>query len=72
MERQDGRRPDELRPHEVIVDFVPTAPGSCMIRTGNTRVICTASVDESVPPFLKGKGEGWLTAEYAIYKEFIK
>ena len=66
MERQDGRRPDELRAHEVILDFVPTASGSCLIKTGNTRVICTASVDESVPPFLKGKGEGWLTAEYAM------
>ncbi len=66
MERQDSRRPDELRAHEVILDFVPTAAGSCLIRTGNTRVICTASVDESVPPFLKGKGEGWLTAEYAM------
>ncbi len=66
MERQDGRRNDELRTHEIIVDFVPTAAGSCLIRTGNTRVICTASVEESVPPFLKGKGEGWLTAEYAM------
>ena len=66
MIRQDGRNADELREHEVILDFVPTAAGSCMIRTGNTRVICTASVEETVPPFLKGKGEGWLTAEYAM------
>ena len=66
MTRQDGRRPDELREHEVQMDFVPTAAGSCLIRTGNTRVICTASVEETVPPFLKGKGEGWLTAEYAM------
>ena len=66
MQRTDGRRNDELRTHEVIPGFVPTAAGSCLIRTGNTRVICTASVEETVPPFLKGKGEGWLTAEYAM------
>lgn len=66
MERADGRRPDELREHEIIPDFVKTADGSCLIRTGGTRVICTASVEEGVPPFLRGKGEGWLTAEYAM------
>ena len=66
MQRNDGRQNDELRTHEIILDFVPTASGSCLIRTGETRVICTASVEESVPPFLKGKGEGWLTAEYAM------
>ncbi|MBQ8082377.1 MAG: ribonuclease PH [Clostridia bacterium] len=65
-ERNDGRAPDQLREHEIIPDFVPTAYGSCLIRTGNTRVICTASVEEGVPPFLRGKGEGWLTAEYAM------
>lgn len=66
MERTDGRSPDMLRAHEIIPNFVPTADGSCLIRTGNTRVICTASVEESVPPFLRGKGEGWVTAEYAM------
>ena len=66
MERQNGRAADALREHEIITDFVPTAAGSCLIRTGETRVICTASVEEGVPPFLKGKGEGWLTAEYAM------
>ena len=66
MERKDGRAPDALRPHEIIPGFVPTAAGSCLVRTGETRVICTASVEEGVPPFLKGKGEGWLTAEYAM------
>ena len=66
MERKDGRAADQLRAHEIITDFVPTAAGSCLIRTGDTRVICTASVEEGVPPFLKGKGEGWLTAEYAM------
>ncbi len=66
MERNDGRKPEQLREHEIIPNFVPTADGSCLIRTGNTRVICTASVEESVPPFLRGKGEGWVTAEYAM------
>ena len=66
MTRDDGRKTDELRSHEIILDFVPTAAGSCLIRTGNTRVICTASIEDTVPPFLKGKGEGWLTAEYAM------
>lgn len=60
------RKSDELREHEIIVDFVSTADGSCLIRTGGTKVICTASVEESVPPFLKGKGMGWVTAEYAM------
>ena len=66
MPRPDNRNPDELRPCEIIPDFVGTADGSCLIRCGGTRVICTASVEEGVPPFLKGKGVGWLTAEYAM------
>lgn len=66
MERQDGRAPASLRPCEMLPGFVKTADGSCLIRCGGTRVICTASVQDSVPPFLKGKGEGWLTAEYAM------
>ena len=65
-ERQDGRHPDEKRPVTIETDFVRTAYGSCLIATGNTRVICTASVEETVPPFLKGKGQGWVTAEYAM------
>lgn len=64
--RADGRRPDEKRPVTIETDFVRTACGSCLIATGNTRVICTASVEETVPPFLKGKGQGWVTAEYAM------
>ncbi len=64
--RADGRMPDEKRPVSIETDFVRTAWGSCLIATGNTRVICTASVSESVPPFLKGKGQGWVTAEYAM------
>lgn len=66
MPRPDQRMPEELRPCEIITDFVSTAYGSCLIRCGGTRVICTASVEEGVPPFLRGKGEGWLTAEYAM------
>ena len=66
MSRPDNRKPNELRPCEITVDFVGTADGSCLIRCGGTRVICTASVDESVPPFLKGKNVGWLTAEYSM------
>jgi len=64
--RFDGRTPDEKRPVTIETDFVRTAYGSCLIATGNTRVICTASVEETVPPFLKGKGQGWVTAEYAM------
>ena len=66
MKRQDGRQPEEKRPVTIETDFVRTAYGSCLISTGNTRVICTASVEEAVPPFLKGKGQGWVTAEYAM------
>ena len=66
MPRPDNRKPNELRPCEITPDFVRTADGSCLIRCGGTRVICTASVEESVPPFLKGKNLGWLTAEYSM------
>ena len=64
--RNDGRSPDAKRPVSIVTDFVRTAYGSCLIATGNTRVICTVSVEEGVPPFLKGKGQGWVTAEYAM------
>ena len=66
MSRPDNRKPNALRPCEITVDFVGTADGSCLIRCGGTRVICTASVEETVPPFLKGKNVGWLTAEYSM------
>ena len=66
MERNDGRACDMPRAHKITVDFVSTAAGSCLIETGGTRVICTASVEENVPPFLRGKNCGWLTAEYAM------
>ena len=64
--RPDGRQPEEKRKVTIETDFVRTAYGSCLIATGGTRVICTASVEEAVPPFLKGKGQGWVTAEYAM------
>ena len=64
--RPDGRQPAEKRPTTIETDFVKTAWGSCLIATGGTRVICTASVEEGVPPFLKGQNVGWLTAEYAM------
>ena len=64
--RFDGRNPADPREVTIQTDFVRTAAGSCLIATGNTRVICTASVEEGVPPFLRGKGQGWVTAEYAM------
>lgn len=64
--RKDGRSASQPRPVRIVTDFVRTAAGSCLIETGNTRVICTASVEAGVPAFLKGKGQGWLTAEYAM------
>ena len=66
MIRQDGRLPEQARPVSIQTNFVRTAAGSCLIATGNTRVICTASVEEGVPPFLRGKNQGWVTAEYAM------
>jgi ribonuclease PH len=64
--RPDGRRPDELRGITITPDFSKYAEGSVMIAAGETQVICTASVEEKVPPFLEGKGKGWVTAEYAM------
>jgi ribonuclease PH len=64
--RGDGRRPDELRPVEIIPHYAAFAEGSALIRQGRTHVLVTASVEEGVPPFLKGQGRGWLTAEYAM------
>lgn len=66
MPRFDGRMPEEPRKCTIIPGFVGTADGSCLIETGKTRVICTASAEEGVPPFLTGKGRGWVTAEYAM------
>jgi ribonuclease PH len=65
-ERGDGRAADELRPVTIQPGFVATAIGSVLISCGETRVICTASVQDSVPRWMAGKGRGWLTAEYAM------
>src|SRR4051812_24122016 len=64
--RSDGRTPDELRAVTITPDFNKYAEGSALISFGETRVICTASVEEKVPPFLEGQGRGWVTAEYAM------
>lgn len=64
--RQDGRREDQVRPVKISRDFIKYAEGSVLIEMGGTKVICTASVEEKVPPFLKDKGRGWVTAEYAM------
>ena len=66
MTRIDGRTPTQLRPVRLTVDFLDYAEGSVLIETGNTRVLCAASVEERVPPFLEGKGQGWVTAEYSM------
>jgi ribonuclease PH len=64
--RADGRRADQLRPLEILPGFVATAHGSALISVGATRVICTASVDANVPAWMRGRGKGWVTAEYGM------
>jgi len=64
--RPSGRADDELRPVRVELDAAPYAEGSCLISMGNTRVLCAASVEEAAPPWRKGSGAGWVTAEYAM------
>ncbi|HQR19663.1 MAG TPA: ribonuclease PH [Burkholderiaceae bacterium] len=64
--RPSGRRPDELRPVRLTRRYTKHAEGSVLVEFGDTRVLCTASVEDRVPAFLKGKGEGWLTAEYGM------
>jgi len=64
--RTDGRLADELRPVRITPDYLPYAEGSALIEMGETRVICSASVEERVPPFLRNRGQGWVTAEYAM------
>lgn len=66
MVRSDGRGFDRIRKVSITRNYIKYAEGSCLIELGNTRVICTASVEESVPPFLKGTGTGWVTAEYGM------
>ena len=64
--RPDGRRPDQLRPLEIIPHYQKHAEGSALIKLGDTWVLCAASVENTVPSFLAGKGRGWLTAEYSM------
>jgi ribonuclease PH len=64
--RPSGRRPDQLRAVRITRGFTRHAEGSVLVEFGDTRVLCTASVDEKVPPFLKGRGQGWVTAEYGM------
>jgi ribonuclease PH len=64
--RSDGRRPDELRPVTLTVGVLKWAEGSCRIRVGDTEVLCAATIEDRVPPHLRGKGTGWVTAEYAM------
>jgi ribonuclease PH len=64
--RTDKRRPDEMRPVEIIPGYLATAEGSALIKLGNTQVLCAASIEETVPPFLRNSGKGWVTAEYAM------
>src|SRR5215510_3869459 len=64
--RTDGRATDETRPVTITPNYMPYAEGSVLIEMGNTRVICAASLEDRVPPFLRSSGQGWLTAEYAM------
>ncbi|HDD67796.1 MAG TPA: ribonuclease PH [Candidatus Thorarchaeota archaeon] len=64
--REDGRSNDELRPVEIIRGFLKHPAGSVLIKTGDTQVICTATVEEGVPGWLNGEGQGWITAEYGM------
>ncbi|MBI4200674.1 MAG: ribonuclease PH, partial [Chloroflexi bacterium] len=64
--RIDGRAPDEPRPARILVGFQAFADGSALIEVGRTKVICAATVEERVPPFLRNSGKGWVTAEYSM------
>jgi ribonuclease PH len=64
--RSDNRTPEQMRPVNIVPDYITTAEGSVLIEVGNTRVICTASIEESVPSFLRNTGKGWITSEYGM------
>ena len=64
--RSDNRTPEQLRPVKISPDFISTAEGSALIEIGNTRVICTASVEETVPAWMRNSGKGWVTSEYGM------
>ena len=64
--RTDGRKSTQLRPLKIVPSYIKTADGSVLIEMGDTRVICTAKIEERVPPFLRNSGKGWITAEYGM------
>lgn len=66
QQRRDGRRADELRPLTIEPGFLKFPTGSCLISLGDTRVICAATIEDRVPPWMRGRGTGWITAEYAM------
>ncbi len=66
MKRHDGRAPDDLRPISIVRGFLDFPAGSCLVSFGRTRGVCSASVEEGVPRFMMGRGEGWVTAEYSM------
>jgi ribonuclease PH len=68
----NGRKPDELRPVRIIRNYIKHAEGSVLIQLGETRVICTATLEDKVPPFLRNQGRGWITAEYAMLPRSTK
>ena len=64
--RSDNRAPDQMRPVNIVPNYISTAEGSCLIELGSTRVVCTASIEDTVPQFLRNSGKGWVTAEYGM------
>ena len=64
--RFDQRQPNQLRPVRIETGYLKTAEGSAVIEAGNTRVLCAATVEDSIPSFLRGAGQGWITAEYSM------
>ena len=64
--RPSGRAPDEMRAINIETGFTKHAEGSCLISFGETKVLCNASIEDRTPPWLRGKGEGWVTAEYSM------
>ena len=72
MNRADGRAPDELRTLQIIPNTMPFAEGSASIRLGDTHVLCSATVDERVPSWMRGQGKGWVTAEYSMLPRSTK
>jgi len=70
--RIDGRKPDQLRPVRILRNFIKHAEGSVLIQLGETKVICTASLEERVPPFLRNSGKGWISAEYSMLPRSTK